>query len=188
MRPKRPRRVWRARSVAAWPCVLNPPRGTFHPKLYIARHGDRLAAVRQRPDIQTRLWELRNVTDARGVRLAEAKLDAEDVYWGARLACAEMIRSGVTAFADMYYFEEEIARETKAAGLRGVLGQTVIRFPVADAKTPAEGLARTEAFLKEFAADELITPALAPASTASENRRRLSMRSRARSVRSSSTT
>jgi 5-methylthioadenosine/S-adenosylhomocysteine deaminase len=57
-----------------------------------------------------------------------------------------MIQSGTTTFADMYYFEEEIARVTKAAGLRGVLGQTIIQFPVADAKTPAEGLARTEAF------------------------------------------
>ena len=58
---------------------------------------------------------------------------------GTRLAALEMIQSGTTTFADMYYFEEEIARETKAAGLRGVLGQTIIQFPVADAKTPAEG-------------------------------------------------
>jgi 5-methylthioadenosine/S-adenosylhomocysteine deaminase len=62
----------------------------------------------------------------------------------------------------MYYFEEEIARETRAAGLRGVLGQTVIRFPVADAKTPAEALARAEAFINEFRGDPLITPAVAP--------------------------
>jgi 5-methylthioadenosine/S-adenosylhomocysteine deaminase len=62
----------------------------------------------------------------------------------------------------MYYFEEEIGRATKAAGLRAVLGQTIIQFPVADAKTPAEGLARTEAFIKEFEHDDLITPAVAP--------------------------
>ena len=62
----------------------------------------------------------------------------------------------------MYYFEEEIARATREAGLRGVLGQTIIQFPVPDAKTPAEGLARAEAFIKEFAADDLITPAVAP--------------------------
>ena len=47
----------------------------------------------------------------------------------------------------MYYFEEEVAKETQAAGLRGVLGQTVIQFPVADAKTPADGLARAETFI-----------------------------------------
>ena len=71
---------------------------------------------------------------------AEAKtVSPEFVRAGTRLAALEMIESGTTTFVDMYYFEEEIARETKAAGLRGVLGQTVIQFPVADAKTPAEG-------------------------------------------------
>ena len=86
----------------------------------------------------------------------------EFVRAGTRLAALEMIESGTTAYADMYYFEEEIARTTKAAGLRGVLGQTIIQFPVPDAKTPAEGLARAERFAVEFAGDELITPAVAP--------------------------
>lgn len=81
---------------------------------------------------------------------------------GTRLAALEMIRSGTTTFADMYYFEEEIARAAKAAGLRGVLGQTVIQFPAPDAETPAEALARTERFIREFARDPLITPAVAP--------------------------
>src|SRR5678810_692835 len=62
----------------------------------------------------------------------------------------------------MYYFEEEIAKATKEAGLRGVLGQTIIQFPVADAKTPAEGLARAETFIKAFKDDPLIVPAVAP--------------------------
>jgi 5-methylthioadenosine/S-adenosylhomocysteine deaminase len=94
---------------------------------------------------------------------AEAKtVTPEFVRAGTRLAALEMIQSGTTTYADMYYFEEEIARVTKDAGLRGVLGQTIIQFPVADAKTPAEGLARTEAFLAQFAGDELIVPAIAP--------------------------
>jgi 5-methylthioadenosine/S-adenosylhomocysteine deaminase len=94
---------------------------------------------------------------------AEAKtVSPEFVRAGTRLAALEMIESGTTTYADMYYFEEEIARETKAAGLRGVLGQTVIRFPVADARTPADGLARAEAFIKAYAGDTLITPAVAP--------------------------
>jgi 5-methylthioadenosine/S-adenosylhomocysteine deaminase len=94
---------------------------------------------------------------------AEAKtVSPEFVRAGTRLAALEMIESGTTTYADMYYFEEEIARATRAAGLRGVLGQTIIQFPVPDAKTPAEGLARTERFAKEFAADDLITPAVAP--------------------------
>ena len=73
-----------------------------------------------------------------------------------------MIESGTTTYADMYYFEEEIATATREAGLRGVLGQTIIQFPVADAKTPAEGLARAEAFIKAFRDDSLIMPAVAP--------------------------
>jgi 5-methylthioadenosine/S-adenosylhomocysteine deaminase len=94
---------------------------------------------------------------------AEAKtVSPEFVRIGTRLALVEMIESGTTTFADMYYFEEEVARVTKAAGLRGVLGQTVIEFPVADAKTPADALTRAEAFAKEFAHDDLITPSLAP--------------------------
>ncbi|HWI16631.1 MAG TPA: amidohydrolase [Vicinamibacterales bacterium] len=94
---------------------------------------------------------------------AEAKtVSPEFVRIGTNLALLEMIQSGTTTFADMYYFEEEVAKATKAAGLRGILGQTVIEFPVADAKTPADALKRTEAFAKQFDHDELITPSIAP--------------------------
>ncbi len=94
---------------------------------------------------------------------AEAKtVSREMVRVGTRLAALEMIQSGTTAFADMYYFEEEIARATKSAGLRGVLGQTVIQFPVPDAKAPQDALMRAEVFIKEFAKDALIVPAIAP--------------------------
>ena len=94
---------------------------------------------------------------------AEAKtVTPAFVRTGTRLAALEMIQSGTTTYADMYYFEEEIAAVTKAAGLRGVLGQTIIQFPVPDAKTPAEGLARTAAFIAKFKDDALIVPAVAP--------------------------
>jgi 5-methylthioadenosine/S-adenosylhomocysteine deaminase len=94
---------------------------------------------------------------------AEAKtVSPEFVRIGTQLAVLEMIQSGTTTFADMYYFEEEVAKVAKAAGLRGVLGQTVIEFPVPDAKTPADALKRTEAFAKQFDHDELITPSIAP--------------------------
>ncbi|MEI6667980.1 MAG: amidohydrolase [Acidobacteriota bacterium] len=94
---------------------------------------------------------------------AEAKtVSPELVRVGTRLAALEMIESGTTLFTDMYYFEEEVGRVTRAAGLRGVLGETVIGFPVADAKTPAEALARAERFIREFKNDPLITPAVAP--------------------------
>jgi 5-methylthioadenosine/S-adenosylhomocysteine deaminase len=94
---------------------------------------------------------------------AEAKtVSPAFVRTGTRLAVLEMIRSGTTAYVDMYYFEEEIARATKEAGLRGVLGQTIIEFPVPDAKTPGDALARTEAFIKQYRKDDLIVPAVAP--------------------------
>jgi 5-methylthioadenosine/S-adenosylhomocysteine deaminase len=94
---------------------------------------------------------------------AEAKtVSPEFVRTGTRLAALEMIQSGTTTFTDMYYFEEEIAKTTRAAGLRGVLGETVIQFPVADAKTPADALARAEDYIKAFQNDPLITPAVAP--------------------------
>jgi 5-methylthioadenosine/S-adenosylhomocysteine deaminase len=94
---------------------------------------------------------------------AEAKTVTPDfVRAGTRLAALEMIESGTTTYADMYYFEEEIARVTRDAGLRGVLGQTIIQFPAPDAKAPKDELARTESFIKEFANDDLIVPAVAP--------------------------
>ncbi|MBA3885349.1 MAG: amidohydrolase [Acidobacteria bacterium] len=94
---------------------------------------------------------------------AEAStVSPEFVRVGTRLATLEMIQSGTTTYADMYYFEEEIATATKEAGLRGVLGQTIIQFPVADARTPAQALARAEAFIRQWKSDDLIVPALAP--------------------------
>ncbi len=94
---------------------------------------------------------------------AEAKNVTEDfVCWGTRLAASEMIRGGITTFADMYYFEDAIAEETKAAGMRGVLGETFIDFPAPDNKTEAEMLAYTEKFLKRWQGDPLIHAAAAP--------------------------
>ena len=94
---------------------------------------------------------------------AEAhNVDAEFVRWGTRLAALEMLLSGTTTFCDMYYFEEVVGEVAKEAGIRGVLGETIIGFPAPDAKTTADALSRTEAFLKQYAADPLVTPAVAP--------------------------
>jgi 5-methylthioadenosine/S-adenosylhomocysteine deaminase len=94
---------------------------------------------------------------------AEAKtVSPEFVRAGTRLAALEMIQSGTTAYADMYYFEEEIARATREAGIRGILGQTIIQFPVPDAKTPADGIVRATSFIRQWKADDLIVPAIAP--------------------------
>jgi 5-methylthioadenosine/S-adenosylhomocysteine deaminase len=94
---------------------------------------------------------------------AEAKNVTEDfVRWGTRLAAAEQIRSGITTFADMYYFEDAVAEETKAAGMRGVLGETFLDFPAPDNKTNAAMLEYTEKFLKRWQNDPLIHAAAAP--------------------------
>ena len=94
---------------------------------------------------------------------AEAKNVTEDfVRWGTRLAAAEQIRGGITTFADMYYFEDAVAEETKAAGMRGVLGETFIDFPAPDNKSEPEMLAYTEKFLKRWQGDPLIHAAPAP--------------------------
>ncbi len=94
---------------------------------------------------------------------AEAKNVTEDfVRVGARLGLAEMIRGGTTTYCDMYYFEDAIADETAKAGVRGVLGETIIDFPVADNKTHAEGMAYVERFVSRWKGHELIVPAIAP--------------------------
>jgi 5-methylthioadenosine/S-adenosylhomocysteine deaminase len=94
---------------------------------------------------------------------AEAKNVTEDfVRVGTRLGLAEMIRGGTTTYCDMYYFEDAIADETAKAGVRGVLGETVIDFPVADNKTFAEALVYTEKFIEKWRGHALITPAIAP--------------------------
>jgi 5-methylthioadenosine/S-adenosylhomocysteine deaminase len=94
---------------------------------------------------------------------AEAKnVTAEFVKAGTHLAALEMIRSGTTTFVDMYYFEDQVAEAAKEAGLRTVAGETVIGFPAPDNKTVADALAYTDRFLKKWAGDPLVVPAVAP--------------------------
>jgi 5-methylthioadenosine/S-adenosylhomocysteine deaminase len=84
------------------------------------------------------------------------------VVAGTRLGVLEMIHGGTTTYVDMYYFEEAVARETKAAGMRGVLGETVLDFPAPDNKTVSAALSYTENFLKRWKGDPLIRAAVAP--------------------------
>jgi 5-methylthioadenosine/S-adenosylhomocysteine deaminase len=94
---------------------------------------------------------------------AEKQNVTEDfVRWGTRLAAAEQIRSGITTFADMYYFEDAIAEETKKAGMRGLLGETWIDFPTPDNEDRAAMQTYTEKFLQKWQGDPLIHASVAP--------------------------
>src|SRR5437667_3187203 len=94
---------------------------------------------------------------------AEAKnVSADFVLWGTRLACLEMMLSGTTTYVDMYYFEDRVAQATKEAGMRGVLGETILRFKSPDSATPQDALQLTEKFLQQYHGDPLIVPAVAP--------------------------
>jgi 5-methylthioadenosine/S-adenosylhomocysteine deaminase len=84
------------------------------------------------------------------------------VRLGAALACAEMIRSGITTFNDMYYFEDTVAEVTAEAGLRGVCGQTILKFPAPDAETWDDSLEAARAFIRKWVGHPLIVPAVAP--------------------------
>jgi 5-methylthioadenosine/S-adenosylhomocysteine deaminase len=94
---------------------------------------------------------------------AEARNVTPDfVEWGTRLGILEMLRGGITTYADMYYFEDKVARVTKDAGVRGVLGETFIDFAAPDNKSVPQMLAYTENYIKHWQGDPLITPAVAP--------------------------
>jgi 5-methylthioadenosine/S-adenosylhomocysteine deaminase len=91
-----------------------------------------------------------------------AFVNPDFVRLGASLGCAEMIRSGVTCFADMYYFEETIAEATAAAGMRALCAQTVLRFPTPDATSFEESLALAREFIGRWRGHPLIVPGPAP--------------------------
>lgn len=94
---------------------------------------------------------------------AESKnVSPEFVQWGTKLACLEMVLAGITTYTDMYYFENAEAEAAKEAGVRGVLGQTIIGFPAPDYKSWRDAIAGTERFIRRYRGDDLITPAVAP--------------------------
>jgi 5-methylthioadenosine/S-adenosylhomocysteine deaminase len=94
---------------------------------------------------------------------AESKnVNPDFVKWGTELACLEMSLAGITTYTDMYYFEDTVAAITKQAGLRGVLGQSVIGFPAPDYKTWKEALAGADRYIRKYQSDPLIVPAVAP--------------------------
>jgi 5-methylthioadenosine/S-adenosylhomocysteine deaminase len=86
----------------------------------------------------------------------------EFVRLGTSLACAEQIRSGVTTFNDMYYFEDDIAQATADAGMRAVCGESVMKYPAPDAPAFEDSIAYAREFIKKWKGHPLIVPAIAP--------------------------
>lgn len=93
----------------------------------------------------------------------EKKLVSRDmVRIGAQLGNVEMVKGGVTTYADMYYFEDEVAKTVDKIGMRAILGESVIKFPVADAANAEEGIQYALNFIEEYKDHPRITPAFAP--------------------------
>ncbi|HEX8069663.1 MAG TPA: amidohydrolase [Pyrinomonadaceae bacterium] len=108
-------------------------------------------------DLDLNEWLTKYIFPAERLNVTEAFVRA-----GTRLGLIEMIRGGTTTYCDMYYFEDAVADETARAGVRGVLGETVIDFPVADNKTWAEAMAYADRFVAKWRGHALVVPAIAP--------------------------
>lgn len=93
---------------------------------------------------------------------AETKLTDEAVYWGTMLACAEMIRNGVTSFCDMYLFERQTAKAADASGLRAVVGEVLYDFPSPSYGELENGFAITEELIAAYAEHPRLKAAIMP--------------------------
>ncbi len=89
-------------------------------------------------------------------------VDPDFCRLGTRLACAEMIRSGVTCFADLYYFEDDVAATAAEIGMRAVCAETILKFPAPDAPTYEDSLAYSRDFIAHWRNHPLIHPAVGP--------------------------
>jgi 5-methylthioadenosine/S-adenosylhomocysteine deaminase len=89
-------------------------------------------------------------------------VSSEFCRWGTLLSCAEMIRSGVTCFADMYYYEHEVAQAVAEAGMRAICAETIMKWPTPDAESYDEGLALCRRFIEQWKDHPLVTPAVGP--------------------------
>ncbi|MCY9803161.1 amidohydrolase [Vibrio scophthalmi] len=101
------------------------------------------------------------------------KLSRELIYNATKLGAIDLAQSGVTTYADMYYHMDEMAKATKEVGLRAVLGQTVIKFPVVDSSAPYGGIEYAQGFIDQYKGDPLITPAYAPHAVYTVSKERL---------------
>lgn len=86
----------------------------------------------------------------------------EFVNLGTSIACAELIRSGVTTFNDMYFYEDEVAKATAQAGMRAVCGQSILKFPTPDAKSYDDSMVQARDYIQRWKDHPLVVPSIAP--------------------------
>jgi len=104
----------------------------------------------------------------------EAKfLSPEFVRAGTRLAAVEMLKAGTTLFADMYFFEDEVAEASKETGIRVLLGEGVLAFPTASAKEPDKVFDLIRSQVERYQGDELASVHIAPHSTYATSEKQL---------------
>jgi 5-methylthioadenosine/S-adenosylhomocysteine deaminase len=89
-------------------------------------------------------------------------LSPEFISDAIELACLEMLKGGITAYNDMYFYEDAAAETTKRIGMRAVLGAGILDFPTKSARTTDEYFLNAESFIKNWKGDNLITPCIAP--------------------------
>ena len=119
-------------------------------------------------DLNLNDWLVRYIFPAEA-----ANVSREYVATGSRLGLIEMIRGGITTFADMYYFEDSVAEVTRESGVRAVLGETLLDFPAPDNKSWNEAIDYTQKFITRWKNDPLIIPAFAPHAIYTVNRSHL---------------
>ena len=93
---------------------------------------------------------------------AEKNITKEAVYWGSLLACAEMIKNGVTSFCDMYLFARQVAEAASLAGLRAKLGEVIYDFPSPSYGDLENGFAWTRDLIQDYAKHPRITGVIMP--------------------------
>ena len=137
--------------------VLNAPGGVVMPGLVNAHTHIPMTCFRGlADDLPLMEWLTRHIFPA------EAKLNADIVYWGAMLGCAEMIMSGTTYLCDMYLFEDAVARAVDRSGLRAMLGEVLYDFPSPNYGPPEKGLRFTESLIMKYRGHERIEIAVMP--------------------------
>jgi len=137
--------------------VLDYPQGLILPGLINAHTHAAMALFRGlADDLPLEEW-LNNY-----IFPAETRLNGDFVYWGTKLAVAEMLLSGTTTFTDMYLFADHVARAAVETGIRAVVGEVLYDFPSPNYGPPAAGLKFSEDLCRAWQDHPLVRVAIQP--------------------------